>query len=354
MQECILFACMGADVMLERISEVQGIGLLYQANGKPFRCQKATFIYADNGRGKSTLASILRSVSMGEVSIISNRKTIDGNLPPKVSLQFANGQKTEFESGSWTKLHPEILVFDAEFIERNVYSGGVVNTAHRKNLLELALGEAAVIARANVENATAEAKVAAAEEQGLIAQLSGHHPRMTLASFERFPEVADIDKKIQTYQKRVIDAGNAAIILKKTVPNAVPIPTINMDNFFSILSISLKDVHTNAEELVKTHIITLGGRSAESWLSQGRQFDNGKFCPYCSQLTTGNNLIQAYQTHFNAEYAKLKIQVADLLNVVEMGASANIVDSFSQSVITASAHAAAWAEHLQENQLNLI
>lgn len=44
--------------MLERISEIQGVGLLHQANGKPFTCKSATLIYADNGRGKSTLSVI--------------------------------------------------------------------------------------------------------------------------------------------------------------------------------------------------------------------------------------------------------------------------------------------------------
>ena len=40
--------------MLERIESIQGVGLLYDANGKPHTCQKATLIYADNGRGNST------------------------------------------------------------------------------------------------------------------------------------------------------------------------------------------------------------------------------------------------------------------------------------------------------------
>ena len=69
--------------MLERIADIQGIGLLYQANGKPHTCQKATLIYADNGRGKSTLARILRSVSMGDASVIANCKTVDGTISPK-------------------------------------------------------------------------------------------------------------------------------------------------------------------------------------------------------------------------------------------------------------------------------
>ena len=86
--------------MLERISEVQCVGLLYEANGKPYTLKKATFIYADNGRGKSTLASIFQSLSTGDISKISNRKTVDGTLPQKVTLQFNNGHKVAFENGA--------------------------------------------------------------------------------------------------------------------------------------------------------------------------------------------------------------------------------------------------------------
>lgn len=333
--------------MIERISVIQGIGLLHQANGNPHTCQKVTLIYADNGRGKSTLARILRSVSVGEASLITNCKTVDGTLPPKVVLQFGSGHKVSFENGIWSEQRPEVLVFDADFIESNVHSGGTVSTGHRKNLLEFALGEAAVTARTNVEKATAEARSAAEKVQGFIAQLSGHHTGMALVSFDKLPAVADADLKIEDYQKRIVAAGNVEIILKKLTPTLAAIPSINIDHFFSVFAKSLQDVHANAEKLVKGHIAALGNKAAEGWLSQGRQLDNGENCPYCAQSTTGNNLIQAYQTHFNASYSELKAKVAGLTNEVAMGTSASVVDTFSQSIINASAHAAAWAEHIQ-------
>ena len=161
--------------MLDRIELIQGVGLLHDANGKPHACQKATLVYADNGRGKSTLATILRSVATGDPTFIAHRKTIDGVLPPKVVLQFSNGNKVNFSANAWSGSRPEVLVFDADFVERNVHSGGTVSTGHRKNLLEFALGEAAVAARTAVEQATADAKLAADKVQSLTAQLSGHH-----------------------------------------------------------------------------------------------------------------------------------------------------------------------------------
>lgn len=114
--------------MLERIAEIKGVGLLHDANGKPHTCQKATFIYADNGRGKSTLASVMRSVSTNAAALISNRKTIDGTFAPQVVLQFGSGHKVTFNGAGWSEHRPDVIVFDSDFIEQNVHSGGSVTT----------------------------------------------------------------------------------------------------------------------------------------------------------------------------------------------------------------------------------
>lgn len=337
--------------MLERIAEIQGVGLLYQANGKPYTCKKATLIYADNGRGKSTLAAILRSVSAGDVSQITARKTLDGTIPPKVVLQFGSGHKVSFENGVWSEHRPEVLVFDTDFIERNVYSGGSVTTSHRKNLLEFALGEPAVAARADVEKATGEAKSAADQVQSIADQLSGHHVGMTLAHFEKLLQVADVDTKLAELQRRISAANNVAAILAKPVPSPVPEPSFDVDGLFTGLGTSLKDVHSDAERIVREHVEALENKAAESWLSQGRQFDDSKTCPYCGQDTTGNDLIKAYQSHFNAAYADLKVKVALLHSTAKDATAPGIIAGFSQSVMTASAQASGWSEHVQTQQI---
>ena len=332
--------------MLERIAEIQGIGLLHQANGKPYTCQKATLVYADNGRGKSTLATIFRSVATGNAALITACKTVDGTLPPKVILQFGSGHKVSFENGAWSEQRPELLVFDADFIGRNVHSGGAVNTDHRKNLLEFALGEAAVTARAAVDKATNESKAATDKVQSFVGQLSGYHPGLTLVQFEQLSQVSDIDAKIADLQKRISAASNVAAIQVKVVPKVLAEPLFDIDSLFAGLGLSLKDVHADAEKVVKQHIAKLGGKGAESWLSQGRQFGNGDACPFCDQDISNNDLVRAYQTHFNAAYGDLKTKVAALQSTVATGTAANIIDVFAQSVGVAVAQAAAWAEHV--------
>lgn len=338
--------------MLERVAEIQGIGLLHQANAKHYTCQKATLIYADNGRGKSTLATILRSASTGNAALITAYKTVDGTLPPKVVLQFGSGHKVSFENGAWSEQRPELLVFDADFIGRNVHSGGAVNTDHRKNLLEFALGEAAVTARAAVDKATNESKAATDKVQSFVGQISGNHPGLTLAQFEQLPQVSAIDAKIADLQKRLGAASNVAAIQAKPVPKILAEPSFDIDGLFTGLGLSLKDVHADAEKVVKQHIAKLGGKSAESWLSQGRQFGNGNACPFCDQDISSNDLVRAYQTHFNVAYADLKTKVAALQSTVTAGAAANIIDAFAQSVGVAVAQATAWAEHVSTQAIS--
>lgn len=332
--------------MLERISEIQGIGLLHDANGKSHTCRKATLIYGDNGRGKSTLATVLRSLSIGDASLIVQRKTLDGKLPPKVMLHFENGHKVNFVSGAWSEQRSEILVFDADFIERNVHSGGTVNTNHRKNLLEFALGEPAVAARTEVEKATGEAKKASEDAQAIVSQLSGFHSGMTLTQFEKTAAVVDADIKLAAFQSQINAAGNINAISAKAVPIAVAEPVFDLEGVFSVLTISLKDVHADAEQVVKNHLAMLANDTAEDWLSQGLQFGNGKTCPYCAQAISDIDLIKAYQTHFNASYAELKEKVTALQAKIKTTTAKIKIDSMAQAVATSEAQASAWSEHV--------
>ena len=338
--------------MLERISEIQGVGLLHQANGKPFTCKSATLIYADNGRGKSTLATVLRSAATGNPLLINCCKTIDGTLPIKVILQFGSGHQVSFQNGAWSEKRPELLVFDADFIGRNVHSGGAVSTDHRKNLLDFALGDPAVAARQTVDKATADSKDASEKVNKLIDQLSGHHVGMLIGQFEQLPQVNDIDAKVEELQKRVVAAGNVATIQARTVPSVITEPTFDIDGLFEVLGTSLQDIHAEAEKTVKLHILKLGKAGAESWLSQGRQYSDGVSCPFCNQNISNNDLVSAYQTHFNAAYANLKSRVAECEQSVLNGTSDRVVTDFSKSIGVAVAQAKAWAEQVPTQEIS--
>lgn len=333
--------------MLERIEEIQGIGLLHNVNGKKFGLHKAALIYSDNGRGKSTLASILRSASTGEGSSIAERRTIDGTLAPKVVFQFGSGHKVTYANGAWAERRSEIFVFDVDFIEKNVHSGGAVSAGHRKNLLEFALGAAAVSARQLEVQTTAAASAATALVNQLTGQLAGYHQGLSLSEFEKLAAVNDADTQIEALQKRIVAANSITSILSKPVPSPAQQPHIDLNALFAILAKSLDDIENDAEKLVNSHVAHVNKIGTEAWLSAGQNFDNGTTCPYCAQDTSGIALVRAYRTHFNAAYAELKKQVAVLERGIEARLGADIVESFASYVATAAAMASAWVTEVK-------
>lgn len=332
--------------MLERIEEIQGIGLLHDANGRPFKWQKATLLYADNGRGKSTLATILRSLGVNDPFPILERKTIDGTLLPKVTLQFPSGHKVTFNGTTWSEARPEFLVFDADFVEKNVHSGGVVNTGHRKNLLQFALGEKAVAARLAEEKATNDARKAADDVQSVIGKLSGHHAGTSLAEFEKLSNVSDADKQIEDLEKRIVAARGSALLLKRAVPAAVPVSAVDFGSVFEVLRTTIESVEDDAEAIVRAHVTKLSKPGAEAWLSQGQAFEQGDECPYCAQSTSGVDLIRAFRTHFNAAYSSLKSKVASLDKAISGLTRDAIVTDFALQVTNAASLANAWSDQV--------
>jgi wobble nucleotide-excising tRNase len=99
---------------------------------------KLTVIYAENGRGKTTLAAILRSLSNGDAALISERHRLGAAHPPHVVLQVGvTPQPVVFQNGAWSATDPRIAVFDDLFVAQNVCSGIEIETEHRQNLHEL-------------------------------------------------------------------------------------------------------------------------------------------------------------------------------------------------------------------------
>jgi len=331
--------------MLERIHRVKGLGLLHDANGGPFGLQKASFIYADNGRGKSTLASLFRSCATNNPALITNRRTIDGANDQEARLQFSNGQYSTFQNGSWDQQRPELLVFDADFVEQNVYSGGQVSADQRKNLLQFALGANAVVAQREYDQADEDVKQAVATVRQLTSQLSAVHDDFTLAQFQQIAVVADADDQISVLNERIVEAENIGQIQAKPLPQELTLPAIDLDPFFSILNTSLENIDLAAEEQVKAHLNAHNKSRLEQWVSDGLAYGEEENCLFCNQPLDGVDLIQAYRSYFNQDYNQLKLDVARLDGIITASCPDAIVDRLKASFDTACAVVDGWQEH---------
>ena len=333
--------------MLERIHRVKGIGLLHDADGRQHSLKKATLVYADNGVGKSTLASIFRSCASNDPELIRRRKTIDGNCQPEVLLQFSNGQQSSFANANWNNSHPELLVFDADFVEKNVYAGGQVSTDQRKNLLQFALGSSAVNAQREYDQADTDALAASQLVRDLTNQLTGFHQGVSLQQFRDIAEVPDADNQIAALNERVVEAQNIGLIQAKALPKKLDEPAFDVTHIFRIFDNSLADIDLAAEQRVKQHLDSHAKPNLERWISDGHAYGETESCPYCNQPLQGVELIQAYRSYFNEDYNELKASVAELTRLISNAAPEAIVERLQASFATASATIDGWQEHVE-------
>src|SRR6266487_2704237 len=98
--------------MLRKLISIKNVGrfLNYGASGD-VELRRYNLIFAENGRGKTTLCAIFRSLSTNTPAFIIGRRTLGSVEPPEVQLLLANGS-TNFRNGAWSAPFPDIAVFD--------------------------------------------------------------------------------------------------------------------------------------------------------------------------------------------------------------------------------------------------
>src|SRR6266545_2403970 len=91
------------DCMINRLRLVRNIGKFASvAPGANIALTPLTFVYAENGRGKTTLAAILRSLATGDPIPITERRRLAAQNPPHVVLECSGGPPPEvFQNNAW-------------------------------------------------------------------------------------------------------------------------------------------------------------------------------------------------------------------------------------------------------------
>src|SRR5205085_3245 len=94
--------------MIRKIVTIRNVGKFcsYGASGD-VELRRLTIVFGENGRGKTTLAAIFRSLRSGSPHHVLERQTLNGGAPPEVSLLLGGGLAT-FGKGAWSAPHPDI------------------------------------------------------------------------------------------------------------------------------------------------------------------------------------------------------------------------------------------------------
>lgn len=304
--------------MLNRLQLFRNVGQFDSVNaGANLPFARVTLGYAENGRGKTTLAAILRSLATGNADYINERHRLGAAHPPHIVIECTGGPPAAmFTNGAWNRLVPDIAIFDDTFVDQNICSGMAIAAGHRQNLHELILGAQGVAL-----NDAVQQQVAAVEAHGrTLRELGNAIPEgarfgISVEEFCDLPAQATIDADLRDALRALAAAEKQAEIVAAQLFQAYGLPEIDAEAIRDTLTLELADLDQVATNRVQQHFASLG-RSGEAWVAQGIEYvpggigrPQGKACPFCAQDLGGSELVAHYRSYFAAGYAEHKRRV---------------------------------------------
>lgn len=337
--------------MLEKIVQIKNVGRFrnYNATGD-MAFRKLTLVYAENGRGKTTLCAILRSLQSGQAEYIAERKTLAATSPASVHLRLS-GANYQFTNDAWTVTHPDVTIFDPVFVNENVYSGDYVEHEHRKNLYHVIVGAHGVHLAKEIEDFDGKIRDANADLRiKRDAASINLPPKTSLEDYLQWQPIPDIGAQIlkkteelNSWQRAAAKSGE---IKTKGLFAKIQIPNIP-SGFATVLAKQLTDIVADAETKVRQQIsLHQMGHQGESWLSQGLGYVSGDLCPFCGHGVQSNDLIAAYRSHFNTAYRNLKEEVARLSERISGTIGEAALSSVLQTISGNTALAEFWKQFI--------
>ncbi len=265
-------------------------------------------IYARNGYGKSTLCSVLRSVSEGVPSYLLTRKRLGSLRPSIVELKFDGGAQARFDGVSWRSPSPaQVLVFDQEFIHQNLHVGDSVTRDNKRSLLPLVLGSRGVELSQNIIDLDREQRELDSSLKAAARSIRGAHPVLAGENLEKFAETPvpyDIEGRIVLASQKRELARNARDVVRRREPRLLTFR--RFDEIEELLGRGLSEITADVAQLVRDHIATHDlGERAVPWLKYGAEHALNDDCPFCGQSTKGLTLVDAYGVYFSKAFAEL-------------------------------------------------
>lgn len=302
--------------MIKKLVSIKNVGRFenYSARGN-VEFEPFTLVFAENGRGKTTVGDILRSIQSGDGSYILGRRRLGATGAPEVSVLASTGPVT-FRSGAWSAALPDIAIFDSTFVHSNVFAGDYVDHDHRRNLYRVIVGEQGVTLSKAVDDLDAQSRDVQKELTAKRTALERLIPKgVTFEAFIALAAEADIEEKIQAKEHALASAkataARSAEIKTKGLLKSITMPAPPAD-FLTVLGGSFANFSAAAEEQVRLHLKNHTNAASESWISQGLGFIRDAECPFCAQPLAGADIVSNFKTFFDASYRDLKAKLETL------------------------------------------
>lgn len=210
--------------MLRRL-EVHNVGRFksLKTEGDSQFFKKNTYIFGKNTFGKSTLASIFRSLIENKPDYIIGRKRFGTNsqtvkivpdvLTPVAEYRFTTAQ------GSWNAEYSAGIIFDSTFVKESVFTQTQqIGQDEQKNIEAFMLGARGVRKLKEIEVLTEKIRSNATTQAAIKTEYSGAKHLLGGCSFEEFLSlnaIENIDEEIAKEQKNLDRMKNAELISDK-------------------------------------------------------------------------------------------------------------------------------------------
>lgn len=295
-------------------------------------------VYAENGRGKTTLAAILRSLASGDPIPIVERRRLASQHPPHVVLEGLDGPPPIiFLDGVWSRTLPNIAIFDDHFVDENVCSGLTVEPEHRHNLHELVLGSQGVALNRQLQGLARQIEEHNMELRARAAAISSAmRGALSVDEFCELPRRADIDGEIQLAERSLAAAREQESVRTTALFDMLELPAFDIAAIARTLELDLPALDAAAADRVQAHFARLGP-DGEAWVADGMRRvihteGERQTCPFCAQDLDGSIVISHYRAYFSEEYAQLRRTISEVIAGVNQLHSTDIPATFERAV----------------------
>ena len=255
-------------MFIKKITQIRHVGKFKQAGIRGGEYKKYTLMYGGNGRGKSTLCAIIRSLQQNDPQIITKRRTFKVTKAQEVQLLLDTGP-VNFNGTAWGAHHPDIHIFDQQFILDNIHTGNEVGVDQRRNFYRVVVGPKGVELATAIDDLDSQATAAQTAINVEKKALQQHVPKgMALETFLSLAADPDIATKINQAKATVTAAENAAEIAKRSALVPIVIPALPA-TFATTLAKGLPELAAEASARVTAQMTKHGFHGeGEAWLSK--------------------------------------------------------------------------------------
>lgn len=316
-----------------------------------------SLIYAENGRGKTTLAAIFRSLASGDPLLIAERHRLAAPLPPHVVINCDGGPPPAiFQNGVWNRALPELVVFDDAFVDENVCSGLVVEAEHRQRLHEWILGSQGVTLNRTLQDAVTRIEQhnrdLRTKGDAIPANIRGG---LNVDHFCVLEQRAEIDATVQEAERNLAAAVAQDRVRTTAAFEQIALPEINLDALSGLLARDLPALDDAAVERVQAHFAEIG-EDGEAWVASGMQRigePTGQSCPFCAQDLNASPIIGHYRAYFSEAYGALKADVANAAATFSRAHGEDAPAAFERAVRLASERRQFWSQFTEVPEIAL-